>query len=493
MSQSKFRFGVVFLTAAFMAFTTFAAKPTQLAPDAGASVPQVASGGNAAPKTYAAFRDLFAEVSPNFAISTYSLDRCLAFLALGAKGKTKQELVSYLHTDNLLKWLEKSAHDATTGKGQVTFQESNGVWIQKGLPLAVEFKRNLTANKVTLESLDFEKAPDDARKQMNQKVSDETNAKIPELLPEKIIRPSTRTVLTNAIYFLGTWQHPFLPANTKDEPFAASNGTSVKVPMMNANVFLAGGKYTLGGALGSGVAVTMPYAGSSYALLLVMPDMALSDFENAMSRDTVLAISRSLKSEGELALAVPKFEIRTGGLVQDALAKAGLKTALSSTADYSGITAKEALSVSAVVHQVFIKVDETGTEAAAATAVIMGPGGAAKKPTPLRFDKPFFFAVYNRDSGTTLFAGHVGNPLQAPGRASAEAVENKRRGMCYQAAKAKEYSSYAEPAPAPFSSCPEHLKMHCNGGYSALGFNREATIQSRKKVPDDCCYNECEP
>jgi serine protease inhibitor len=375
---------------------------------------------NGAPlKTFAAIRDLSHEHA-NFAISTYSLERCLGLLALGAKGKTAQELLAYLHTDNLASWLANSAAGASAGKGQVTFNESNGVWVQKSLPLAADFQRDIAANKATVESLDFASKPDEARLRINQKVSEQTQTKIPELLPGGVIMPSTRTVLTNAIYFLGTWQTAFEVAKTRDESFTTSDGKSVQVPMMNAAITVPGGKYALGSAAGStGIAVSLPYSGSSYALLLVVPDGPLAAFEDALAGDTVINISKALKTEGKLALAMPKFEIRSGGFVHPALAKAGLPLAMSENADYHGITAREALTVSAVVHQVFIKVDEHGTEAAAATAVVMAPGGAAPKLTPLRFDRPFFFAVYNKNSGTTLFSGHVGNPLESAGTTSA--------------------------------------------------------------------------
>jgi serpin B len=463
------------------------AEPVTSVPAALASTAFAAPNGVPA-TTFAAIRDL-THAQANFAVSTYSLERCLAILALGAKGKTLQELQAYLHTDNVATWLAKSAASASVGRGQVTLQESNGVWTQNGLALVAEYQRDIAANKGTVAGVDFRTKPEEARKHINAKVAEQTQGKIPELLPNGIIKPSTRVVLTNAIYFLGAWQTPFALGRTRPEAFTTSDGQSVQVPMMHADIAVAGGRYTLGPAAGqSGIAASLPYAGSSYALLLVVPDGPLAAFENGLAGDTVPALAKTLKTVGQFALAIPKFEIRSGGFVHTALAKVGLDTALSVDADYHGIVAQEALTVSAVVHQVFIKVEEKGTEAAAATAVVMGPGGMAPKTTPLRFDKPFFFAVYNKDSGATLFSGHVGNPLENAGATSARAPAEP---TCYTVAKAREFASPFTAAPAPFAACADRLKMHCGGADHALcGFDldRDATARARKSAPDSCCY-----
>jgi serpin B len=380
--------------------------PPLLTPTSPASAP-VAT----APNMFAVVRDAL-PAKANFVVSTYSLERCLGFLALGAKGKTRTELLAVLHAEDPAAWLAKSATSASAGQGKVVLQESNGVWVDTGFPLLPTYLKSATGNQAAVETLDFSKAPDLARSQINKKVGEQTKGKIAELLPTGSVDPLTRVVLTNAVYFLGNWRVPFAPASTRDESFTTAEGKSISVPMMNAKQTLPGGKYSLA-ENETGLAASIAYAGSSYELLVVLPDGPLADFEQRLQRDTAARIAKALPNEGEVALALPRFEVRSGGLVQGALAKLGLETALSDKADYHGVSVQDALVVSKIAHQVFIKVDENGTEAAAATAAVMSLRGLSlATPRSVRFDRPFFYAVYNKESGATLFSGHVGNPLE---------------------------------------------------------------------------------
>jgi serpin B len=198
------------------------------------------------------------------------------------------------------------------------------------------------------------------------------------------------------------WQTPFSADATKPATFTRADGSTVQVPFMAATDSL---RYASGPAWR---AVEIPYIGGSFAMTVIVPE-DLAEFERTLSAATWAAIVDAL-APAQVGLALPKFGIETKTDLAPILASLGMPSAFDDRADFSGITTSERLQVSNVIHQANIDVDEKGTEAAAATAVVMRATGIPAEPVLLRADRPFLFAVRDVPTGAILFLGRVGDP-----------------------------------------------------------------------------------
>jgi serpin B len=245
-------------------------------------------------------------------------------------------------------------------------------------------------------------SPEPSRVTINNWVSNETNDKINDLIPAGAITPQTRLVLTNAIYFDAAWQNPFSADKTKNGTFNLQDGSTVSVPMMNNE-----GSY--GYTKGSGYqAVELPYSGNQVAMDIIMPDAGkFSTFESGMTADTVSGIISNLQN-GSLSFTMPKFNFDSSFSLKAALTALGMPIAFNDEADFSGMTGNKDLSISDVVHKAYVAVDEQGTEAAAATGVIMS--ATAMMQNSLIIDQPFIFVIRDMQTGAIIFVGRVLNP-----------------------------------------------------------------------------------
>ncbi len=236
-------------------------------------------------------------------------------------------------------------------------------------------------------------------------MSDQTHQKINDLLPQGAVGENTRFVLTNAIYFKGTWTYKFDPTATSDAPFYVSADSSVSVPMMHQETRLG---YYENDAVQM---LEMPYAGDRLSMVVVLPkwdgpgaELTLADLNGWISAERWQ----------DVRVTLPKLKMTTTSMLGQTLQDMGMATAFSDGADFSGMTGKPDLSISQVVHKAYVDVNEEGTEAAAATAVVIN-NCTAYEPPPENFvaDHPFFFAIRDNQSGSMLFMGRVMNPVDA--------------------------------------------------------------------------------
>jgi serpin B len=340
----------------------------------------------------------------------------------GAVGTTGTEIDDVLHIEDpatihramnaLARELEARSGTFDVGGEQreVTLSIANSLWGQSGLAFEQPFLDTLAAEyDAGLRVTDFIADPEGSRSTINEWVSDETRERIPDLLPQGSITSDTRLTLVNAVYLKAPWVTQFSEDATADRPFTRLDGSTVDVPTMSTRV---SAPY----AAGEGwQAVELGYAGGELAMVLVVPDAgALAEVEGALSDglldDVVAALDRS-----EVDLQLPRWDIETSAQLADLLAEMGMPTAFTDAADFSGISREAALAISAVVHQANITVDENGTEAAAATAVIVGETSA---PDPadvveLHVDRPFLFVLRDATTGANTFLGRVADPSTA--------------------------------------------------------------------------------
>jgi serpin B len=360
--------------------------------------------------------DLYHAVSgdgENLILSPYSVSLALAMTYAGARGETERQMADTLHftlpQDQLhpaFKALDESLpRDAGTGEDDEDFRLNiaNALWGQDGYPFLEDFLNLLAANYgAGMQLVDFMNS-EAARKLINDWVSEKTEERINDLLKPGMITPDTRLVLTNAIYFKAAWLFKFEKESTYDAPFTLLDGSQVMAPTMNQTDSFAYGQ-------GDGYqAIMLPYAGEQMAMLIVMPDTGrFEEIESMLDPALFETIIDTLQGQ-QVHLAMPRFEYESEFSLGDTLAEMGMPDAFTN-ADFSGMTGARDLFISAVIHKAFVKVDEGGTEAAAATAVIMMETAMMPPGTEMHIDRPFIYAIYERSTGTILFLGRVLNP-----------------------------------------------------------------------------------
>lgn len=353
----------------------------------------------------------------NLAISPLSIRLALALAYAGAGGATAAQMAQALGYDlagdrlhaafNALDLAIEDRAGTFPGDGgeehRLEISLSNALWGQAGFPVEQAFLDTLALDYgAGLRVVDFAAATEEARRAINDWVAGETNDRIPELLAPGVLTPVTLLVLTNTVYLLADWAFPFDSQATADGAFTRLDGSTVTVPLMHQML-------NAGYAAGDGwQAVDLPYAGGEVAMLVLVPDEGRYP-EAAASAAARFSEARGALTPVDVQLALPRFEFRTQASLPEALRALGMVDAFTAAADFRGISPEGGLFISDVVHEVFVSVNEAGTEAAAATAVVMGRGLPVAQ-VELGVDRPFLFYLYDRPTGAVLFMGRVLDP-----------------------------------------------------------------------------------
>ncbi|MBL9026618.1 MAG: serpin family protein [Myxococcales bacterium] len=357
----------------------------------------------------------------NIVISPASITTALAMTWGGAKGETAEQMKKVLHfdgsADDVMSTAGKLALSLESPNRPVTFRIANQLFGEKTFKFEQPFlDKTKAAYGAPLELLDFVAGPEAARGKINGWVEQETEKRITDLIPKEGITGDTRLVLVNAIYFLGDWENPFEKDRTQAAAFSTTKADKVQVPTMNQTAFY---KY----AKKDGVqALEIPYKGGSMSMVIVLPDAVdgLGALEKSFDAKKLDDLAKSMKGEQVFA-QIPKFEIAPQSSLSlgDHLVEMGMKTAFDrKKADFTLIanppSPDDRLYIGKVFHKGFIKVDEKGTEAAAATAVAMPRAGSAApaKPTEFKADHPFLYVIRDNASGLVLFMGRVSDPTK---------------------------------------------------------------------------------
>ena len=360
----------------------------------------------------------------NLFYSPFSISQALAMTFAGAGGETERQMADTLHyrlpqsnlhpTFNALdQELASRGKDrlGTPNQGEpnqyIRLNIASAVWGQHGFGFLPDFLDVLAENYgAGMRTMDFAGAPEESRARINDWVAEETGEKVKNLLPPGTIDPFTRLVLTNAIYFNASWHWRFNSMNTKMLPFRLEGGGSVDVPMMTETA-----KAFYGYAKGDGYqAVDVPYAWREMSMTVLLPDEgALGDLENSLNADLLDRIMDDIEID-YITLTMPLFKFESEFRLTETLSGMGMPDAFGDRADFSGMTGSKGLLISQIVHKAFVSVDERGTEAAAATAVVLRKSGASKEPIPVTVNRPFIFLIRDTATGTVLFLGRVMNP-----------------------------------------------------------------------------------
>ncbi len=354
------------------------------------------------------------QTSGNVFYSPCSISLALAMTYAGARGETEQQMADTLHfilpqdrlhpAFNSLDIELSQRGEGAEGKDGEGFRLNivNAIWGQKDYQFLATFLDILAENYgAGLRILDFIKEPEESRITINQWVSDQTEGRIEELIQEGLIDTFTRLVLTNAVYFNAAWEYPFEEDRTCDGAFYLLSGDEVTVPMMKRTESFG---YTEGDGY---KAVELPYDGGELSMVVLLPEAGkLEMFESSLDAQQMETIMEALEPN-QIALTLPQFEFESEYSLKEVLTVMGMPAAFSARADFSGMAHNRELYIDDVVHRTFLSVDEAGTEAAAATAVIVAVIGM---PITVTIDRPFILFIRDIETGAILFVGRVLNP-----------------------------------------------------------------------------------
>ncbi|MEG4804466.1 serpin family protein [Microcoleus sp. ARI1-B5] len=360
----------------------------------------------------------------NLFFSPYSISTALAMTYAGARGETASEMANVLHfelePEHLHPAFAALMADLNIGEDcGYQLNTANRLWGQQGFAFLDAFLQTTKDYySAALALVDFIRATEEARCTINTWVAQQTQEKIQNQIREGILTGDTRLVLTNAIYFKGNWASQFDRISTKEEPFTIAPDEQVNVPMM-----FKGGAFRYA-SLGDLQVLELPYVGDRLSMVILLPSKleGLAQLEQQLTSASLEKWLSSLYITHELLVWLPKFKLTSEFMLNQALSDMGMPLAFDKYgADFTGMTTAEAdlchlsdeqrLHISAVIHKAFVDVNEEGTEAAAATAVVMARSVSISIPTIFRADRPFIFLIRDTQFDSILFLGRVVNPL----------------------------------------------------------------------------------
>jgi serpin B len=349
--------------------------------------------------------------SGNLVFSPASISIALAMTYAGAATTTASEIASTLHftlpaarLHPAFDALDLALTTPPAGSAPNAFalKIANATWGQRGFPFLSSYLDLLAQNYgAGLRTVDFAGAPEPSRLAINAWVSEQTEQRVPEILPPESIDPTTRLVLTDSVYFHGDWLNPFDPMSPMGT-FHASSGDVIVAMMSNENPVpvWSGTGWT---------AAAVPYVGDTTSMVLVVPDSGtFAQFESGLTTATLASIVGGQTGGGTVEM--PRFKFSSTAPLKNVLSAMGMPDAFGEGADFSGIDGARDLSISNVFHQANVEVDEKGTTASAATAVVLHTRSI--RPVGLVVDRPFLFFIRHNPTGAILFAGRVMDPTQ---------------------------------------------------------------------------------
>lgn len=348
----------------------------------------------------------------NIVVSPFNVSTTLAMTYLGARGTTAEQMESVLHFSTDTPQELGAAYSNLLGRLEsINLKLGNSLWIDKRLPVLFLYKSLVNRSfHGGIHEISFAD-PSAATEEINHWVGGATDGKISELLQPGTLTSAARLVLVSAIYMSGQWVNPFDAARTRTQPFHVTTQKRVAVPMMNTQgqfLYAKESDYAL---------LALPYrrgaVGPNLSMVILLPDSkdGLAVLERRLNADQIETALIGASAR-RVDVTLPKFRLSNRIYARHFLEKMGMTDPFTTAANFSGITGRQDLSISAVVHQAYIDVDEVGTEAAAATAAAMTPKSASLGPeVAFSADRPFLYLILDMETKQFLFIGRVSNPV----------------------------------------------------------------------------------
>ncbi len=368
--------------------------------------------------------DLLAQLqgqAGNMVVSPSSIQNAFWLAYMGANGLTADQMSQVFRFPDLDNLAASSGLapeptvEAPRGASEEDFilRSADSLWAQQGFPWLPDYLALAESMNTPIQMVDYTVDAETVRQQINAWIEDQTEDRIQDLIPAGVLNAMTRMVIANAVYFNAKWMVEFDPAMTGDAAFTLLDSSTVSVPMMVGSstgmevAFVDADGYT---------AVALPYRDGNHRMLLLVPDAGqFASFEAGLNAEQFRAIKAAL-APMLAQVILPRFEFEFDLNLNDTLQALGLTDAfLPDAADFSRMfdtsATPERLFISDVLHKAFVKVDEAGTEAAAATTIIMQTTSAPiNQPVQVLIDRPFYFAIEDTRTDTILFLGRVLNP-----------------------------------------------------------------------------------
>jgi serpin B len=375
------------------------------------------------------YNEINKESNENIFFSPWSISTAVAMAYEGARGDTATEMqnVFYFPDDDSLRRSSyaKMLNTINKASGKYKLHTANAIWLQEDYPFLEDYKDTISRYYLgEIKNLDFGKNPSGSSSKINNWVSKNTNNKIKEIVSPSMFTDLTRAVLTNAIYFKGKWEHKFDRDDTKPEDFTLESGQSIKVPMM----MLTDDDLDFNYVEADGIQILeMPYQGDKVSMLVLLPRTEISNqryereeiqpqLSDINQLQSILSAEklqewRSKMNPETVYVYMPKYTFETSYSLVDYLKDMGMSLPfIWPGADFSGMDGTKNLYIDKVLHKAYIDVYEEGTEAAAATALVMTFGSALPHFVEFRADHPFIFIIQERETGNILFMGRVNDP-----------------------------------------------------------------------------------
>lgn len=367
-------------------------------------------GAGASGFAIALYRAVAAEGGNHF-ISPLSVSSAFALLYPGARGETAAELVEVFGFDPSPEVEAREVRtlaDALRSEADSSLMSiADAAWVERSMTLRPEYAALIRDSLgATVEAVDFVADQEVALARINAWASEETRGRVPEIISGQ--NPDRRLVLTNAVYFKGTWKEAFAEEATVDGEFRTEDGGALPARLMRQTSFF---RHIEGDGF---QAADFDYVGGQFALSIFLPRRrdGLAAFERGLTGAQLEGWLEALQTAEDrfLDVTLPKLEVTADYELGDRLQALGLRRAFTPAADLSGLTEQASLMVGEVLHKSFLAVDEEGTEAAAVTAVeiVLSSARISGRP-PLEFkaDHPFFFVLRHTPTGTPLFLGRI--------------------------------------------------------------------------------------
>lgn len=357
----------------------------------------------------------------NFSFSPYSISSAFAMVYNGSKGSTQKEISTIFHYPTSIEemnkgweWLNKYfTFYPSNASEDVRLSAANSLWVQSNFPILPSFRDAMGKYfKGAFRFVDFKAQTETSRATINAWVKQNTFGKIVDILSSEAIDSSTRMILISALYMKAKWKNPFDSRLTHQQPFFTQDGNVQTVLSMTQTAYFPYGD-TPEVAL-----LEMPYIpsrpdGPQLSLLIILPHQkeGLSELEKNLSAEKFQEWVRLLQNT-RMLVTLPKFKALSSFELNDAFKRVGMGLPFTDQADFSGMTGVRGLKIGHILHKIYVSMDETGSEAAAATAIGMNVTSVADPKPPVLFevDHPFIYIIFEKTTGMILFMGKVMDP-----------------------------------------------------------------------------------